>query len=73
MEGLLAFRMRVPVPLQQAVAGFGQGHRVVAVAGLAGGLDQPLLAEVTEVARTEVRPAAVMVAKVAAGNDAEGV
>ena len=50
VEGLVTLWMRVPVALQQAVSGLRQSYRVVAVARLAGRLDQALLAEMAKVA-----------------------
>jgi len=68
VEGLLVLVIAVAMALQQAPASLGQNHRVIAVTRHAYGLDQSLLAEMSEVAGPWVGRSVMAVPKVTTGD-----
>ena len=57
--------------LQKVAAFLGQADRMIAVPGHARGLDQPLFAQVSQVARAWIGGAAVVVAQITTGDHSE--
>src|SRR5919106_4838261 len=61
----------IAVPLKEAAAVLRQAHRMVAVSGHARGLDQPLFAQVSQVARPGIRRASIVVSEITTGDHSE--
>jgi hypothetical protein len=72
VEGLVVLVIWILMAFQEAPACPGQRHRLVSVPGHARGLDQPLVAEMTQVARAWISRAAVMVSEVTSGDHSKG-
>jgi hypothetical protein len=72
VEGLMAPVVVVPMLLEQLTSRLGQDDSVVAVARHPHSLDEPLFAQLSQVAAARVRRAIVVAAKVAAGDYSEG-
>jgi methyl coenzyme M reductase alpha subunit len=62
----------VPMLIEQLTSGLGQNDSVVTIARHPHGLDEPLFAQVSQVAAAWVCRAIVVAAKVAAGDYSEG-
>jgi hypothetical protein len=63
--------IEVPMALQKAAAVLGQSERMIAVPGDSRCLDQPLFAQVPQVAGAWISRAAVVVAEIATGDHSE--
>jgi hypothetical protein len=61
----------IAVAFEEAAPVLRQAHRMVAVAGHARGLDQPLLAQVSQVAGPWISRASIMVPKITTGDHSE--
>jgi hypothetical protein len=72
VERLVALLVAVSTALEKGAAFLRQHHRVIAIAGHPGGLDQTLFAKVSQVARARVRRAAFVAAKITTGDNSEG-
>jgi hypothetical protein len=72
MERLITPVVRVAMPFQQLASGFGQDDGVITVAGHPSGLDEPLCAQVPQVARPRVRGSLVVVPEITTGDHSEG-
>ena len=68
VERLVVLLVGVPMPLQQAAALLREHDRMVAMAGHADGLDQPLLSKMSEVARPWIGRAIVVVPEITTGD-----
>jgi hypothetical protein len=68
VEGLAAFPIAVTMALEQAAALLRERHGVVARAGYTGRLDQPLLTEMTKVARSRIGRTIVVVSEITTGD-----
>jgi hypothetical protein len=71
IERLVMVPIDVPMAFEKAATRFGQRHRLVAVPGHPRGLDQPLYAQVSQVAGARINRAAVVVAEVTTGDHSE--
>ena len=58
----------IAVALEEAATVLRQAHRMVAISGHARGLDQPLFAEVSQVARPGISRAPIVVAEITTGD-----
>jgi hypothetical protein len=68
LVGLAAFPIAVTMALEQAAALLRERHGVVARAGYTGRLDQPLLTEMTKVARSRIGRTIVVVSEITTGD-----
>jgi hypothetical protein len=71
VEGLRVLLIEVAVALEKAATVLRQAHRMVAVSGDPRGLDQPLFAEVPQVARPWISRAPIVVAEITTGDHSE--
>ena len=72
VERLVVLVVAVSVALQKAAAILRQDDRVVAIARHADGLDQPLFAEMPQVARARIGRSIVVVSEVTTGDHSKG-
>jgi hypothetical protein len=70
-ERLVMVPIEVPMALEEAAPVLRKADRMVAVSGHARGLDQPLFAQVPQVARTWIGGVAVVVAEITTGDHSE--
>src|SRR2546428_7589555 len=68
VEGLAAFPVAVTMALEQAAALLRQRYGVVARAGHTGRLDEPLLTEMSKVARSRISRTMVVVSEITTGD-----
>jgi hypothetical protein len=71
VERLRMLVIVIAVALEQAAAVLRQAHRMVAVSGQARGFDQPLFAQVPQVARAWISRAALVVTEITTGDHSE--
>ena len=71
VERLRVLVIVVAVALEEAAPVLRQAHRMVAVSGHARGLDQPLFAQVSQVAGAWISRAAVVVSEITTGDHSE--
>jgi hypothetical protein len=71
VERLRVLVIVIAVALKEAAPALRQAHRMVAVSGHARGLDQPLFAQVPQVAGAWISGAAIVVAEITTGDHSE--
>ncbi len=71
VERLVMVPIEVAMALEKAAAVLGEADRMIAVPGHARGLDQPLLAQVPQVARAWISRTAIVVAEITTGDHSE--
>jgi hypothetical protein len=71
VEGLRVLMIEVAVALEKAAPVLRQADRIIAVPGHARGFDQPLFAEVSQVARAWISGAPIVVSEITTGDDPE--
>jgi hypothetical protein len=72
VEGLVVLVVAISMTLEEAAAILGQDHRVIAITRHADGLDQPLFAKVSKVARAWIGRAIVVVPDITTGDHSKG-
>jgi hypothetical protein len=71
IERLRVLVIVIAVALQEAATVLRQAHRMVAVSGHARGLDQPLFAQVSQIARPGISRASIVVSEITTGDHSE--
>jgi hypothetical protein len=71
VERLRVLVIVIAVALKEAAPVLRQAHRMVAVSGHARGLDQPLFAQVSQVARPGISRAPIVVSEITTGDHSE--
>jgi hypothetical protein len=71
VERLRVLVIVIAVALEEAAPGLRQAHRMIAVSGHARGLDQPLFAQVSQVARPGISWAPIVVSEITTGDHSE--